>query len=1221
MAKVSLRATGGLNLDISPNNIQEGDYVDASNIVFDAGRDGGAGAIRMFESIKTTGISFTETVVETFQNFDNKIYVLVTSGTTASIYELPTPATTTTKTLVLTYTHGIITNFNPDIKVIGDTLVWNYAESGTILSYPLSRGYGNTTITLDDLRIQKKTPNNVVSIVKSTTGTISAFLEANDFQFASRYQYDSGEYSVLNNYSQMYKGEKGTVAYTFTFNFTGAPTYVTSLETYVRIGNNGTWRRMDTRAKNDTTTLNWTGDIYESLDSISSSKPFDATPVNAAHIEIAQNRIFLANIKDDYDIDKANTVDKTFIELASGNGYELGTGDHTSYLGTSKDSTSSETGTYYKPFANNSTYGIGIAFYDEALKTRGVEKYQKFTTGKFAYPILPTVNIRLASGWQAPSWAKYAQLVYTKNISKSYVYEGFASSIFFEMNDKTITQTLSKDQLKDVNFLVVDLMGMFKAGKIYAFIENDRISINTPNGVLDLNVEQQLNNFVYCRYSGAAMTNNLIPNPSSLYFEIYSPKAEAEEESLLFYEYGNLMPISGWTASSTIAVSGGGTLNTNKLIGDMVFSKISIPTYSTSPFILSLVKDTAGTVLEDVVVSNDCLMASETLNAFYSSTSNTQFNQKAQLSPVFSSTFNTNDDTTGTLVDGNSAIRFSGSFEAGMQEVGINKITLMFDLQVTENITLKSVANPSASVNYRVYAQVFKVPFDFPTNTYLKATKFGSEYLCIDKYVSQFGTPTTIAYTVDPYYIELSSQANINPKDKFYIVLRLETAVTGDVLTSNVTVAKRAAGSYGVSFRFVGDKLPVKEKTIYNPDTKMNTTDTKFIIRSISNATINQQWNTSAGKPSLKSSDTVSSRRTNAIRYSGSFVAGTKVNNINSFFALDSNEVPIENGEIMSLQRASRLEGNGAMLLALCKRETSYVFLGEQQLTQGNNTSLRALTANMIGTIRNMGARLGLQDKLSVMNYKGTIWWWDDFNKKVCKYTESGIEVPSDLGVRSYFLAKGGDNNSARFAYDPFYNMCFIGFTSDGTSLGYSDNLKRWISSYSFRTGRAESYGDKMILFKDNVVYKSLQSGSKNDYNSFFGTQYNSTISFVMNTRFPVNPLNLAVWHEMNVLNYAKAADPAGEKNYVKDNLLQINITNENNQATQILESNFIVEDNRLYAHIMRDTNTPNVSIPLVQGNYIVGYLNKFVVTLKDKAQSMRINSIDVEVAPVSGHS
>ena len=41
----------------------------------------------------------------------------------------------------------------------------------------------------------------------------------------------------------------------------------------------------------------------------------------------------------------------------------------------------------------------------------------------------------------------------------------------------------------------------------------------------------------------------------------------------------------------------------------------------------------------------------------------------------------------------------------------------------------------------------------------------------------------------------------------------------------------------------------------------------------------------------------------------------------------------------------------------------------------------------------------------------------------------------------------------------------------------------------------------------------------------------------------------------------------------------------------------------------------------IIEGDYIVGYLNKFVVTLKDKSQNMRINSIDVEIAPISGHS
>jgi len=99
-------------------------------------------------------------------------------------------------------------------------------------------------------------------------------------------------------------------------------------------------------------------------------------------------------------------------------------------------------------------------------------------------------------------------------------------------------------------------------------------------------------------------------------------------------------------------------------------------------------------------------------------------------------------------------------------------------------------------------------------------------------------------------------------------------------------------------------------------------------------------------------------------------VAGTNINNLSSFFSLDSADVPVENGQIMSLQRASRLQGTGTMLLALCEKETSYALLGEQELTQGNNTGLVSVSDNVIGTIKSLGYNFGLQEKGSVYNQK-----------------------------------------------------------------------------------------------------------------------------------------------------------------------------------------------------------------------------------------------------------
>ncbi len=1255
MAKVTLRASGGLNSDIDPNNLPEGDYVAANNIIFDAGKDGGAGAIKMLDSIKTTGVTFTEDIIETFQNADGYIYVLVkaTSGGTASIYRIP--STLDSKELIVTYSHNLAdANFKPDIKVIGDNVVWNYAESGTVMSFYLKRAFSETAVAVSDLKLAKSTPNNVVTIKKVVSGTAIEVLESTDFQFASRYRYDSGEYSVLSNFSQMFKGEKGTSKYLFSYNFASRPAFASEIELFVRQGNTGTWRRADTQKVSSTNVsdVEWTNETFESLDSIASATPFHTVPVSAKHIEIAKNRVFLANIQDDYVADGA---EKLLIQTAAGSGYQLGTsGTAKSYIsgltGSNYSATSTEStydgSDYAKPFANNSTYAVGIMYLDSAMKTRGVEAYSKITTGKFAYPILPSISVTPQTGWVKPSWAKYAQLVYTKNLAKSYIFEGFASNIFFELNVKqtnektkevttvsVLSQSVTNDQLQNVKYLVVDLMGMWNAGKIYTYQDGDKITISTNSGtLLDLNIVGQNNNLIYCLYSGAALSNPAIPDPSKLFFEIYTPKQVQEDESLVFYEYGNLVDLTTntWTIGTAFTFTGAGTLSNTKLIGDMVFSYVDLPSYATSPFVTNYIKDetvdmAAARTEVRAAFSTETLGLTATRN-----TSNIVLNNNLAMSvsPIFTN-IGTNED--GAIIKGDNDIAASsgkyfaltGFYEIGKQVPDVSTVTIDYKLKAVQTlaIAVPATGNPSGSMTWKLTSQMYRVPYNNITNLYEPPVKFGQEYQ-----VAEYTYVNNITSYEDAFartqVIDLSSDLlkDIQANDKFYIVLGLSMTTDGVVSNASVSIVKQPSYTYGVELVFKGNRKASKAITSYNNNAKLNDLKTKFIIRTISNSTTDPQWNTSAGKAFLKNTfNTNNIYRTNTIRYGGNYVAGTKINNINAFNGLDSNDVAIENGEITSLQRASRLQGNGSMMLVLCQRECAYIMLGEQELSQGNNSALNALSANMIGTIRNFGNNLGMVNKTSVMNYKGIIWWWDDFNKKIVKYTPDGLELPSDTFMRSFFRGKSG---VAAFAYDPFHNMAFVSFTGDTQSMGYSDNLKRWISAYDFVAPHAESYGDRMIIFKNKVVYKSLESNNKTDYNAFLGASaVNSNISLMLNSRVPVNPLNVAVWHNMNVIDWSKAADVDGTRNFVKDNLLQIDITNENGQATLIREGNFIVEDNRLYAHVMRNTNTPNVDNPLIQGDYIVGYLNKFVVTLKDKTQNMRINSIDVEVASVSGHS
>jgi hypothetical protein len=1229
MAKVSLKATGGLNKDVDLNLLPEGDYSDATNIIFDSGKTGGAGAVKMLESITAAAAGFnfgSDTIKATHQAADGQIYVLTFNTTTAYIYRIPT--TLDSKVTILSYTHSVTTDFAPDIKVLDNCIIWNYHATGTPLLFSLD-GWTTTVVNpaIGDLTLVKRTPNNVFTINKtvSTPEAGLEFLETNDFQFCGRYQYKSGEFSAMSSYSQMYKAEVGITDYAFTYSFSGAPANAEYFELYGRIGNAGIWRRIDTAKMSTDTSFSWTGQIYESLDTITTSKPFDSVPVSAKHIEIAKNRVFLANIVDDYDISAANlafTISELITDPPSDCRPSTTSGTYGSYLSSSNfveaglSSKESTSVAYYKPFANSSTYGIGLAYYDEAMKTRGVEKYVKFNTGKFAYPILPTIRVALGATWVKPSWAKYVQLVYTKNISKSYIYEGYASNIFFELTTlttlpttkaiteiTTITQSLTDKQVKNVKFLVVDLMGMFRAGNIYNFSSDDRITINTPNGLLDLKIESQSDNFLYCKYDKGVMTNLVIPVAKSLYFEIYTPKQVPEDESLLFYEYGNLMDITSWAASTNKDISGAGTLNTNKLLGDMVFSKIDLPVYSTAPFIYTKYKSNPKEYIQNAITTADIATFSMQSSSAGPSTTISDVVRV----PFFTSfVAEANQDgatiITSDGIEGSTGpqLKILGYYDSADQELGINKLTLTYRIKKTWSVT-NTYGNTGGYITYSLRAQVYKMSYNTTTELYGAGVAFGSLKTLAEGNLETAGTSNDVLV----HDIELNSSADIVTDDKFYVELTLVFDSYGPILAAQISFTA-SDGYPAIQFTLNGDRIAPTTETTYNPYAIISGTTAKLVRRASSTATSRQFWNTSAGKPVVLISKNLNpTGRKNTIRYGGNYVAGTKINNLSSFFALDSADVPVENGEIVSLQRASRLQGNGTMLLALCQNESAYILLGEQELTQGNNQGILSISSNVIGTIRNLGYNYGLQDKQSSFNYKGNVWWWDNYNKKVIKYNEQGIELVSDTYMRSEFLTKSGN---ARFAFDPFYNMCFVSIGSETTSLGYSDTLNRWISKYSFKTDYAESYGDKMVLFKSGVVYKSLQSG----FNTFLDAgAVDSTITFTLNSRLPVMPLNVSVTHNMNVVDYAQA-------NGVKTPLLSIAISNENGQASAINETNFIVENNRLYAHILRDSTSTG---GLIEGNYIVGYLNNFVVSLKDKTQNMRLNSLDIEVQSVSGHS
>ena len=1220
MAKIQLIPRGKLNKDVDINSLPNGDYSSAKNIVLSTGKAGGDKIVKIYESIKALSIeAITGTLKAAFLDADGTIYALYRKDSTnAYIYKFDSALTTKTK--VVEYLHTVTTDFTPDLKKIGDILVWNYYGSGVVISWNTQRADGET-VSFSDLVLAKVAPINAISVSKSLTenGGLD-LLELNDFQFTCRYKYDTGEYSVLGNFTEMFKGEKDTSSYTVSFDTSDRPIYTSQIEVFVRIGESPTWNRIYTADLSETelTDMTWKGAMYEALDTKSSVMTYSAIPSVVKNIEIANDRIFLANFDDDYANDATGTLD---IQVNSGYSIPIGDDIENYFGGKTTDAgvKSTENGTYYKPFANNSTYTVGVVFMDSAMKTRGVEYVKQFQTGLFSGPIIPTFTLN-ETGDAKPSWAKYMQLCITKNLSKSFIFEGFANSLYFELQYETtdpITSTVTKStktklsvesaDLKSIKHCVVDISGMFNAGFVYAYNPGDRITISCPNDTIDVVdgdgsstgeyrlVDTQIlasdGDKIYIKWNGGECLNDAIPDASKLYFEVYSPKQTAEDENLAFYAIGDVIDISSGIPNTEIV---------NYHIGDMVFSKISFAEYTDQLLYKGLTRSVPAISSNAITVIKSEKSSGSTSTIATTSVANAATTLTAKKEIAFTGFGATNEDA--ATISALGVPQITGFYDSRC------KITLSYDY-VIQRVISSNVGE--SIVRYNVFVHLSKIPYDPALNTYGVETQIGTKELIYssDMYNTSLDD-STATFTKSSIDFEFNNIASI--------------LSSGDRLKVTFTVSVGTAATNAVAALFLKEKSGITDSCIltingeritpvpsYSTRTNvtMASTKTTFAIRSMSNIKNVSSWNTSSGKPYLIARDKFSSRRTNSIRHSGNIIYGTEVNNISQFFALDTEDVPKENGDILSLQRATRIQGEGDMLLALCKNEISYVLLGESRSSQSDNSGFSGLTSSIIGSIRNLGEKTGIQDKESVYNHNGNIYWWDNFRNIVGEFTKKGVSIISENGMRSEFIGKSG---IAKMAFDPFYDILFIN-VGGTTCYGFDKSRNEWVSEYDINFDQALHYGERCIFFKNGLLYRSLENTATNKVGEYFGTTYPAHITLTANTLEaigPVMPMRVVLNHSMNVSDYSQA-------NYVKASLLDIEITNENGQATDIKEVNFLLEDNRLFAYVLRDKNSTG---GLVSGRHIRGFNNNFKINLKDFTQENRIFGLEIEIHKVFGH-
>lgn len=826
----------------------------------------------------------------------------------------------------------------------------------------------------------------------------------NGIQFVGRYVYDSGEVSAIGPISKVIEAKEYIVnnahlnspaKYRITVG-SSHPTYAKYLDIYARVGNEGVFRRCVTLDVSKQTFFTFSGELFEALPSEDSTKLFDTIPLETKTIEVANNRVFLANNKDDFDNDPHNMfiqIDDSDTQLTG----SIQTDNPQSYLNYSDLSYARVNGYGIKAFTNASQYKIGIAFYDEYLRTRGVEVYKDFETGNFDYPINPKVTLKRMG--DTPSWAKYYQVVMTKNLTKDFSYEGYASHYFWKIKNGTETDMrYIRDTYRgDILYLVLDISGMIQSGFTYTYQAGDRINLNLSSTssskvIRNMKVVGQSDNFIYVEWTAGESfatsaygvtydTRNTLNAGDDvevwrMFFEIYSPRSL--EDTQIFYETGELRSIAtDFPALNQPVVF---DINSNPIEGDMTFINVAMRTYS--------------------------------INSTHS------------------------DD---------------------------------------------------------------------------------------------------------------------------------------HILTQNLEH------------------------------------DVKVLIRKVNGTTRNSNWDRNLGKVLVEYDNQSRNRNESKIKYGGKYIQGTNINPISSFSFVQEAEVPYENGAITSLKRASKVESDGDIMLAICERETASLYIGESVLSGTTGDGFVSSIQSVIGTVRNLKGGYGSSHRRSIVQYAGNIYFWDNNKKKVMRYGADGLTPISDYFMKSYFLGKSGD---CLGFYDPYYDTYHIQFDSDTKSVGFHEGRNRWISFYDITSQAAETREENMLLFKtsgSNVeYYESLQS----DYTEFFGTEKDADITYVMNTQLPEVLKNIKIYTNMDIYDYNNAND-------IKSELIRVDIDNENGQSTELVEANYLAEERVLYSHILRDSSSPG---GLVSGDHVAGSITDVKLTLRNNDIQTRLNNVIIETDLSSGH-
>jgi hypothetical protein len=1228
---------GGLNSDVSPSLVPDGDYLNALNIRGQIGDDGKAGVLRpvpghtKISNIANDWVSSLDTSTQDVKHIcvddvNGYAYAFVSGGVLRPSPNDNIPPKILridlkTGAFITVITGGNISdNWEPDndttylwddlveAKVVGDTLIWlnKYGQqfSLNVKSY-INSEFLDQDVDRRDISLIKAPPAFNLEVFKIEDASYSGpnYIKDNVFQFAYRYIYVGFEQSVVSSWSREIPYNTNTDDFNaITLSIPLAEKIPVSILYIDLLCKNNTTgainliKRFSTEDQNSrnliidhnsgtqfSTVLNYVfynDNIYEAIDQAYFLKQFDTVPIYSKSLEISKDRLFLSNNVEGYDAPEFEDITVT-TSLGSIIGardidYSLQTYEDVNVY----DNLDQLTDEYY--------YWRNIMFID-GISQPGW------------YFVLGDIGGPLGSSYTSNDW-----LIDTTTVP------GFPNVV--ELSQSAITNlfTVMPNIVQGCEIYVSgfsnpDNNGFYvvegKSLQSITAVKSDNTSLNVPANEGPSTVTIRLLSSFYGKVPGDIAN---LPTPTNesyldlLYigsqpFNIFSAQYFINRDFSVYnnaeyatYASGTVVP---YTPTRDVTVSDLPTSQTRTFKSDSRYN-IGIQFYDFAMRKCGVVSKTRDNNLN--IIDMNVAVPDRSFNTAQLYAVNWGLPTGSSNIPLWAKYYSivrTDNLNTRYFIQGNAT---------GNMVKYVTKNTTTNEYNITTGVVNYNNTIAGVSIDLEsILNDGFGYIYEASNNDVVKIYRLSGSTTIVQtlKVIGQQGRYIIL----EPKDINGGVSLPIGTSNSWRFEIRRPYKQTGSEFffegtiyaISNWGTAQRA---YSIaSGSLSGDTFLESDLEYMNLRKEFRNSWFRNLGRSCFIDPIGQVY-----KPS-------------GISWSNVFIPGSKVNGLSTFDALDYKDLPVELGPVNKLKTTSKAQSEGNVMLAIGQNYTASLYIGETSLVDNAGQTLLTTSGSIVGTVNVLKGKFGTTIPSSVVEYDGNVYWADILNECVVRYSGNGLFAISDYGMRNFFrsyfketkaLVDEFDITQSPYAYggyNPATDEYILSFTpvsssqeqypdssairhseiknmyrsgTQAKSVGFSLSQERWSSFYS-HGGPYIYFGGKMYSFVKSVY----PTGAPETYipivsGGLFEFDKDSTInSFSGSVKDSF--ISIPYNDGANNIKIFQAACIEGD---TAPTTTYVETFIPNNQVTNMVSSDFVNREDMLYSEIFRDRVSPNAT-------------------------------------------